>query len=155
LKDCAVDKAVAAHSIRNFQSREAIRASLREMNRVLSADGEMIVAENLPIARNRSQEAHLAVYRCKCKYGHGDLFYFSQKELLEIFREVGLTDVQVKIVDYDMSAAPPIFCLNTSTQEKDQIDEAKREFEEAIEMTKRYGETSPPVAIFKAKKRSE
>jgi ubiquinone/menaquinone biosynthesis C-methylase UbiE len=40
LKDCAVDKAVAAHSIRNFQSREAIRAYLREMNRVLSADGE-------------------------------------------------------------------------------------------------------------------
>jgi len=154
LRDCAVNKVVAVHSIRNFQNRKTIRNSLLEMNRVLSADGEMIIAENIPVARNRLQEAHLAIYNCKCRYDLGDLFYFSQEELLEMFREAGLTKVQIKIADYNMSATPPIFYLNPSILKKKQLEKAQKEYGNAVEKIKRYGKASPPVAIVKANKHS-
>jgi ubiquinone/menaquinone biosynthesis C-methylase UbiE len=68
LKDHSIDKAVAVHCIRNFRNKQFIQNALREMNRVLSKEGEMIIVENVPIARNKAQEAHLAMYKCKCNY---------------------------------------------------------------------------------------
>jgi ubiquinone/menaquinone biosynthesis C-methylase UbiE len=69
LKEGSVKKVVAVHSIRNFQSKQAIQSSISEINRVLMDDGEMVIAETLPSARNNAQKApHLAFYRCKCKY---------------------------------------------------------------------------------------
>jgi len=118
MKDCSVNKVIAAHSIRNLGNEQVIQNALREMYRVLSENGEMIVAENISIARNKSQEAHLAFYRCKCKYSWGDLFYFSQEEFQEMFKEAGFGEVDFKLVDYNLSAAPPIFYLNTSLLKK-------------------------------------
>jgi hypothetical protein len=155
LRDCSVNKVVAVHSIRNSQSKQVIQNAIREMSRVLSEDGEMIIAENTPIPRNESQKAHLALYKCKCKYDCGDLFYLSQEELPKMLKEVGLKEVHVNVVDYNLSAAPPIFCLNASNLKKEQAKKAQIEYDEAISMLKEYGETSPPVAIIKATKRQE
>ena len=152
MKDCSVNKAVAVHCIRNLQNKQAIQNTIREMYRILSKDGEMIVAENMPVARNRSQEAHLAFYNCKCKYDRGDLFYFSKEEFLGMFRKEGLREVNAKVVDYNLSAAPPIFYLNTSLLKKELIEKAQKEYADAVNMVKKYGETSPPALIIKVAK---
>ena len=152
LRDCSVDKIVAVHSIRNFENKQVIQNSIHEMNRVLSNDGEMAIAETIPHARNKSQEAHLAFYKCKCKYGWGDNFYLSQEELLQVLTEAGLKAPYVEIADYDLSAAPPIFHLNTSRLREEQVASARKEYSEAVEMVKKYGETSPPTAVIRATK---
>jgi len=155
LRDCSVNRIVAAHSIRNLENKQAIRNSIREMNRVLSENGEMAIAETIPDARNKSQEAHLSFYKCKCKYSWGDIFYLSKEELLQILTEAGLKDLYVEIADYNLSAAPPIFYLNTSRLKKEQVPTARKEYSEAVEMVRKYGETSPPTAIIKATKHSD
>jgi len=152
IRDCSVNKVVAVHSIRNFQNKQAVQNTIREMYRVLSKDGEMVIVENIPVAKNKSQEAHLAFYKCKCKYGWGDLFYFSEEELLEMFKKAGLREAHSNIVDYNLSAAPPIFYLNASLLKKEQIENAQKEYAEAIDMIKKHGETSPPALIIKATK---
>jgi len=151
LKDSSVSKVVAVHSIRNFQNRDAIQNAIREMYRVLSKNGKMIIAENIPVARNKSQEAHLAFYKCKCKYSSGDLFYFSQEELQEMFKDK-LGETNFKLADYNLSAAPPIFYLNTSLLKKEQIEEAQKEYTEAVDLIRKHGETSPPTLIVKVTK---
>jgi cyclopropane fatty-acyl-phospholipid synthase-like methyltransferase len=151
-RDCSISKVVAVHCIRNFKDKQAIQNTIREMYRVLSKDGEMVIVENIPVAKNKSQEAHLALYKCKCKYSWGDLFYLSQEELLEMFRKAGLREVQSNVVDYNLSATPPSFYLNASLLKKEQIEKAQREYTEAIDMIKKYGENSPPALIIKATK---
>jgi ubiquinone/menaquinone biosynthesis C-methylase UbiE len=155
IKDCSVNKVIAAHSIRNFQNKQAIQNAIREMHRVLSEDGEMIVAENIPVARNKSQEAHLAFYKCKCKYSSGDRFYFSQKEFQEMFKEAELGEVNFKLADYNLSAAPPIFYLNTSLLKKEQIEKAQKEYNDVVDLIGKHGETSPPTLIIKVTKHSK
>jgi cyclopropane fatty-acyl-phospholipid synthase-like methyltransferase len=152
MEGCSVSKVVAAHSIRNLENKQAIQSVMREMYRVLSKDGEMMVAESIPNAKNKSQEAHLAFYKCKCKYISGDLFYFSQEEFQEMFTEAGLREVDFKLVDYDLSATPPIFYLNTLLLKKEQIEEAQKEYNEAVDLIRKHGETSPPTLIAKVTK---
>ena len=155
LKDHTIDKAVAVHCIRNFRNQQVIQNALREMNRVLSKEGEMIIVENIPTARNKAQEAHLAMYRCKCNYSSGDVYYFSQQELLRMFRDAGLRETHVEVVDYNLSATPPIFPFDTSRLNKQQMEKAQREYIEAVDMIRKHGETSPPALIIKAVKHSE
>jgi ubiquinone/menaquinone biosynthesis C-methylase UbiE len=152
MKDCSVNKVVAVHCIRNLQNRQAIQNAICEGYRVLKEDGEMIVAENIPITRNKAQKAHLAFYNCKCKYDGGELFYFSKEELLKMFRKEGLREVNTKVVDYNLSATPPIFYLNTSLLKKELIEKAQKEYADAVNMVKKYGETSPPTLIIKVAK---
>ncbi|MEW6506073.1 MAG: methyltransferase domain-containing protein, partial [Chloroflexota bacterium] len=123
LPDAFVKKVVAVHSIRNFMSKTIIQNIVREMYRVLSNDGEMTIAENISTANNKSQEAHLVMLKCKSKYDWGDLFYFSQEELLRLLEEAGVKNAQVKVVDYNLSAAPPLFVLNTSRLRKGQVEQ--------------------------------
>jgi len=155
LRDCSMDKAVAVHCIRNFQNRQSIQNALREMNRVLSEDGELIIVENVPIARNKAQEAHLAMYRCKCDCSSGDIYYFSQEQLLKMFGSAGLTETRVEFVDYDLSATPPIFYLDSSRLGKGQMEKAQKEYAAAVDIIKKHGETSPSALIIKAVKHSK
>lgn len=152
LRDCSVDKAVAVHSIRNFRSKQAIQSALREMNRVISKKGEIIVVENIPVARNRAQEAHLAMFRSKCNYSSEETYYFPQSELVEMFRNAGLEEDYAKTVDYDLSATPPIFYLDTSILNKEQREIAQKDYFAAVDLIKKYGESSPPALIIKALK---
>lgn len=151
LREKSVDKTVAVHSIRNFQNKHAIQEALREMKRVTSAEGEIIVVENIPIARNKAQEAHLAMYKCKCSYSQGDLYYFTQEELLRMFEKEGLDEIHCEIVDYNLSATPPIFYLDASRLEQKQIEKARNDYAVAVDMIRKFGETSPPALMIKAK----
>jgi ubiquinone/menaquinone biosynthesis C-methylase UbiE len=152
LKDYSIDKAVTIHCIRNFGNKQAIQNALREMNRVLSKEGEMIIVENIPTARNKAQEAHLVMYKCKCNYSSGDVYYFSKGELLRMFKNAGLRETHVKVVDYNLGATPPIFYLDTSCLSNEQIEKAQGKYVEAVDMIKKYGETSPPALIIKVVK---
>ena len=155
LKDNSIDKAVTVHAIRNSGNKQTIQNALHEMNRLLSKEGEMIVVENIPIARDKAQEAHLAMYECKCNYSSGDVYYFSQEELLEMCRSVGLKEISVEVVDYNLSATPPIFYLDTSRFNKKQMEKAQKEYVSAIDMIRKYGETCPPAIIIRAAKHLE
>ena len=155
LKDYSIDKAVAVHCIRNFRNQQIIQNALREMNRVLSKEGEMIIVENIPTARNKAQEAHLAMYECKCNYSSGDVYYFPQEELQRIFRDAGLRETHIEVADYNLSATPPIFYLDTSRLSNEQIEKAQRQYNAAVDIIKKYGETSPPALIIKAAKHSK
>ena len=155
LKDHSIDKAVAVHCIRNFRNQQFLQNALREMNRVLSKKGEMIIVENIPIAGNKAQEAHLAMYECKCNYSSGDVYYFSQEELLRTVKDAGLRETRVEVVDYNLSSTPPIFYLDTSRLNKGQMEKAQRKYNAAVDMIKKYGETSPPALIIKAAKHSK
>jgi len=152
LKDYSIDKAVAVHCIRNFQNRQVMQNALHEMNRVLSKEGEMIIVENIPIAGNKAQEAHLAMYKCKCNCSSGDVYYFSQEELLRTVRNAGLRETHVEVVDYNLSATPPIFYLDTSRLREGHMEKAQKEYAVAVDMIREYGETSPPALIIKAAK---
>lgn len=149
LKDNSIDKAATVHAIRNFGNKQTIQNALHEMNRLLTKEGEMILVENVPIARSKAQEAHLAMYECKCNYSSGDVYYFSQEELLEMFRSAGLKEISVEVVDYNLSATPPIFPLDTSRLDKDQMEKAQEEHAVAVDMIRKYGEASPPAIIVK------
>lgn len=152
LKDCSIDKAVAVHCIRNFRNQQVIQNALREMNRVLSKKGEMTIVENIPIAGNKAQEAHLAMYKCKCNYSSGDVYYSSKKELLRTVKDAGLRETHVEVVDYNLSATPPIFYLDTCRLREGHIEKAQKEYAVAVDMIREYGETSPPALIIRAAK---
>lgn len=152
LKDNSVDKAVTVHALRNFSNKQVIQNVLNEMNRIISKNGEVIAVENIPMARNKAQEAHLAMFRCKCNYTSGDIYYFSKQQLLEMFKNAGLTQTKTKQVDYNLSATPPIFYLDKSSLDHGQVAEAQKEYATAIDMIKKHGETSPPALIIQAAK---
>lgn len=154
LKDNSVDKAVSVHAVRNFRNRQAMQNAFQEMGRVISRDGEVVIVENIPIARNKAQEAHLAFFRCKCRYTSGDNYYFSSQELLQMVRDAGLTQVKVERVDYNLSATPPVFYLDSSALNEGEVEEAQELYASAIDMVKRHGEASPPALIIQAVKHS-
>ncbi|MHA1834317.1 MAG: class I SAM-dependent methyltransferase [Candidatus Baldrarchaeia archaeon] len=139
----------AVHSIRNFPNKQSIERAISEMKRVVVEGGSVIIVENLPVARTKAQEAHLKMFKCKVKYSSGELYYFSKRELLEMFRKTGFRndDVEIKILDYNLSATPPLFSLNASL-----LSEEKREYNEAVEMIRKWGEASPPTILIKATK---
>lgn len=99
----------------------------------------MVVVENIPAARNKAQQAHLAMYRCKCNYSSGDTYYFTKEKLLKIFKDAGLKEIHVEVVDYNLSATPPIFYLDTSRLKKEQIDKAQSDYSAAVSMIRKYG----------------
>jgi len=142
----------AVHSIRNFPNKQSIERAISEMKRVVVEGGSVIVVENLPIARTKAQEAHLKMFKCKVKYSSGELCYFSKRELLEMFRKAGFKneDMEIKILDYNLSATPPLFSLNTSL-----LSEEKKEYNEAVKMIRKWGETSPPTILIKAIKHTK
>ncbi len=111
----------AVHSIRNFPNKQSIKRAISEMKRVVVEGGSVIVVENLPVARTKAQEAHLKMFKCKVKYSSGELYYFSKRELLEMFRKAGFKneDMEIKILDYNLSATTILFkYLSSKRREK-------------------------------------
>lgn len=104
--------AAAIHSIRNFQDKETIKAALKEMKRVVVKGGNVILAENIPTPRNKAQESHLQIFNCKVKYTTGELAYPQKEELTEWFQNVGFRGIEIKELNYNLSASHP---FSTST----------------------------------------
>lgn len=83
------------------------------------------------------------------KYSSGELYYFSKRELLEMFRKAEFKneDVEIKILDYNLSATPPPFSLNTSILSVEKKKCAQKEYNEAVEMIGKWGEASPSTIL--------
>lgn len=151
-KGSSFNVAVAVHSIRNFPNKRCIERTLQEMKRVVAKGGNVVIVENLPVARTKAQEAHLRMFRCKVKYTSGELDFLSEGELVDMFHNAGLNEIETKELNYDWNAAPPLFyidCYLTSLAERER-KEAKEAYEKAINMIRKWGETSPPAILVKA-----
>jgi len=145
-------KAVAVHSIRNFPNKNSIERAIGEMKRVVTRKGNVIIVESLPIARTKAQEAHLQMFRCKVKYTSGELDFLPEKELVEMFYRVGFSKIEVKQLNYNLSATPPFFYLDSSSLADGEREEAKKAYDGAINMIKKWGDASPPAVFVKATK---
>lgn len=145
------DVAAAVHSIRNFQDHLTIEATIEEMKRVVRDDGSVCVVESLPLARTEAQEAHLQMFNCKVKYTSGELDFPAKNEMLGIFEEAEFKKTAVKELDYNLSAAPPLFCIDyyLPSLPEDEREEAKAAYNRAIEMIEKWGEVSPPALFLK------
>jgi len=142
--------ATAVHSIRNFQNKTCIEIALEEMKRVVVKGGNVVIVESLPMARTKAQEAHLLMFKCKVKYTTGELDYLPKEELVEMFKNIGFKKIEAKELNYNLSAAPPLFCLDrylSSSLKESERKEAKEAYDKAIDMIKKWGEASPPAIL--------
>lgn len=153
-KQASFTFAASVHAIRNFQDYSSIEAAIREMERVVVKGGNVVVVESLPIARNKSQEAHLEMFRCKVKYTSGELDYLPREKIVGIFQRVGFSHIEMEELDYNWSAAPPIFCIEPYLPSipASERENAKSTFEKAAAMVKKWGEASPPALLIRGTK---
>ncbi len=149
-RDGSFSLTISGHAFRNFRARSTIVNALSEMRRVTRSGGRVIVAENLPVAGSRAQEAHLKMYKFRTKYVRGDSPFFTESELVQMFHEAGLPPTYKKILDFDLSATPPMFVPNIDTIPEGEKDHAVREYSEAVEMIREHGESSPPLLLIEA-----
>ncbi|MCZ2855859.1 MAG: methyltransferase domain-containing protein [Candidatus Bathyarchaeota archaeon] len=144
--------ATTVHAIRNFKDYSSIENAIKEMKRVVLKGGSVILVESLPIARTKAQEAHLQMFRCKVKHTYGELDYLSKDKIEGIFQNVGFKKLEVKELDYNLSAAPPLFCIDPylPSLPRSKREEAKRAYDRAASMVSKWGEVSPPALLVRA-----
>jgi ubiquinone/menaquinone biosynthesis C-methylase UbiE len=149
-RDVGFTLTVSAHALRNFKNRSTVVNVLREMRRVTQEGGCVVVAENLPVANSKAQEAHLRYFELRTRIVKSDSPFYSEDELTGMFEEAGLEVARRSILDYSLSAAPPLFALDPEkvpSEERAAIDE---EYNLACEMIREHGEASPPVLLLEA-----
>ncbi len=149
-RDGSFSLAVSAHALRNFRDRDVVVKALQEMRRVTREGGRVVVAENLPIAKTKSQEAHLRMFECKAAFVAGETPFYSEEEMISIFGEAGMCTTRSEIIDFGLSAAPPIWMLDPNKLPEEERAEAQEEFLEAVNLMRTYGEMSTPVLIVEA-----
>lgn len=140
--------ALSAHAMRNFLDRETIISTLREMTRITWSGGRVIIAENIPITTNKAQEAHLMMYSLKARLLGGDKPLYTQSEYGEMFVEAGLEPHDVRTLDMEYSATPPIFIPDPDLLTKS--EQMREEYEQAVAMIREHGEISTPVFVAEA-----
>jgi len=104
-----------------------------------------VIVESLPYAKNKRQQAHLKMFNCKVKYTRSELPYFTENQIAKLLEEAGLGKFNVKTFDFNLSAAPPFFFLNTSNLPEEHKAKAEIEYRKAVEAVKKWGEASPPA----------
>jgi len=150
LEDGKFTLAASAHALRNIGNASTIVEMLKDMSRVTRGGGRVIVAENLPVARTKAQEAHLRFYNLKTRLVRGDRPYYSEAEMVGMFEEAGLEISRRTVLDFGLSAAPPIFSLDATRYPPTEKASIEEEFEAVVEMIHKHGESSPPVLILEA-----
>ncbi|MCW3989338.1 MAG: methyltransferase domain-containing protein [Candidatus Bathyarchaeota archaeon] len=149
-RDGGFTLAVSAHALRNFDSRSTIVSALREMGRATRRGGRVVVAENLPVANSKAQEAHLRYFELKTRVVKTDSPYCSEDELTGMFEEAGLEVARREVLDFDLSAAPPFFVLDPEKVPSQERKDIVEEYRLACEMIREHGEASPPVLLLEA-----
>lgn len=147
-KDDTFPVALSAHAMRNFLDRETIISTLREMRRITWSGGRAIIAENIPIARNKAQEAHMMMYSLKTRLLGGDKPLYTRSDYGEMFVEAGLEPHYVRTLDMEYSATPPIFIPDPDLLTKS--EQMREEYEQAVAMIREHGEISTPVFVAEA-----
>ena len=151
------DLATCIHGIRCFESRDSVVRATKEMLRVTKE--RIFIAESSPMAKNKAQEAHLAMYNVRrptfLALGQGelgDLRYFTPEELRNIIVEAGASKVDMKLVDVDMPHHLAYFPLDEIRKigEKAVRDDLEGRWRKALKMLDEYGEKHPPVIVLNA-----
>lgn len=153
------DLVVCIHGMRSFDSKKSILQSIKEMLRV--TEKEFFIVESSPIAKNKAQEAHLAMYNLRNPtfkaLGHpeyGDIPYFMPEELAEIVREGGASNVDMKLIDVNMPHHLAYFPLDEIKKIRDRTvqEDLEKKWIEALEMLDKYGEEHPPAIVITCSK---
>jgi len=148
LKDDSFPVAMSAHAMRNFPGRETIVAALREMRRITWSGGRVIIAENIPVTTTKAQEAHLMMFNLKTRLLSGEKPLYTLSEYREMFVEAGLEPHDVRILNIEYSATPPIFIPDPDVLNRS--EQVREEYENAVAMIREHGEVSPPVLFVEA-----
>lgn len=148
------DLAACIHGIRSFESRDSVVRATKEMLRATKE--RIFIAESSPMAKNKTQEAHLAMYNLRrptflaLSQGElGDVHYFTPEELRNIIVEAGASKVDMKLVDVDMPHHLAYFPLDEIKKigEEAVRDDLEGRWRKALEMLDEYGEEHPPVIV--------
>ncbi len=153
----AFDLAVTVHSVRSFRNEETIVGILRDMLRV---SPRLVLAESLPSARTRAQEAHLEMYNLREEIFEAltgrkdDIHYLPLEKLEALVEEAGGEVVESTVLDIDQ----PHFLAFIPREYVEGVKDAGRRedlllrWERAEEGLTKYGEEHPPVGVIRARR---
>lgn len=141
---------LSAHAIRNLHSLTTFTDAFRQMGRITGPQGRIYIAESLPVAKTKAQEAHLQLYNLRVKHKQGDLALLPEDELKTLVENAGLSIIESTIHDFRLAATPPIFWLDPPKTPKYNRKRALDEFYEAIAAVHKHGETSTPLLLLTA-----
>lgn len=151
------DLAVIIHGIRSLKNKDNIIQILKEMLRVAP---EIFIAETLPIAKSKAQEAHLEMYNLREDIFEAltgkkeDIHYFPLDKLIEFAEKAGAKITDAKIIEVDLPHH--LAFIPREYIEKIRDDKKRTEilckWEKAYHKLKKYGEEHPPVGIVRGKK---
>ncbi len=146
-RDGAFTLTVSAHALRNFSDKDVIVETLMEMKRVTMEGGRVVVAECLPVANHVSQRAHLEMFTLKTRLIKNENPYFTENDVVALFKVAGLEPMDTRVVEYPYAATPPLFVPDFEMVEPADRELFESEYLVAVENIKVHGETSPPVLI--------
>ncbi|NJE07308.1 class I SAM-dependent methyltransferase [Thermococcus sp. M39] len=156
------DLAVLIHGIRSLRNEETI-VNVKVISEMLRVADEIFIAESLPIAKTKGQEAHLEMYNLRegifeALYGRkDDLHYFPLEKLIEFVEKAG---GEIKEYGTFEPNLPHLLAYIPREYIEKIRDTKKRErllkkWESAYEKLQKYGAEHPPVGWIKAKEKIE
>lgn len=149
------DIAVSIHGIRSMHNEKIIVKIIKEMLRV---SPRIFIAESLPIAKTKAQEAHLEMYNLREEIFEAftgikdDIHYFPLKKLVEFVQKAGGKVIESKVLDVDLPhylAFIPKEYIE-KIQDKKKREGLVRRWQVAYEKLKKHGEEHPPVGMISA-----
>ena len=149
------DIGLIVHGIRSMRSEDNIVRIIKELLRVSS---QIFVAESLPIAKNKAQEAHIEMYNLREEIFEAligekdDIHYFPLEKLVEMVKEAGGKIIDAKMIDVNLPhhlAFIPREYIE-KIKDKRKREGLLRRWENAYRKLQKYGEEHPPVGIIKA-----
>lgn len=149
------DLSVIIHGIRSMGDDKTLRTILQEMLRVSS---RIAIAESLPIAKTKAQEAHLEMYNLREEIFEAvarrkdDRHYCTLSHLVEIIELAGGENIKSEVIDIDMPhclATLPREYLEKIPEKTKKIELTER-WDVAYQKIMKHGEEHPPVGIVQA-----
>ncbi|MGQ4894757.1 MAG: class I SAM-dependent methyltransferase [Candidatus Njordarchaeia archaeon] len=152
------DLGVIIHGIRSLENEENIIWILKEMFRVTP---RIFIAETLPIAKTKGQEAHLEMYNLREEIFEAlsgrkdDIHYFPFDKLIEFVKSAGGEIINTKVIDVELPHHLAFIPKEYIEKIKDVMKKRTlmNRWKIAYEKLKKYGEEHPPVGIVLARKR--
>lgn len=151
------DLAVIVHGIRSMRNEETITRILKEMLRV---SPRIFVAESLPIAKTKAQEAHLEMYNLREEIFEAltgtkdDIHYFPLGKLVELVERAGGEVVESRTLDvrlpHHLAFIPREYVERIEGEQEKAV--LLKQWQVAREKLMKYGEEHPPVGIVNAKR---
>lgn len=149
------DYAVLIHGIRSLKTKENIIRIIKEMLRVSKY---IAIAESLPIAETKAQEAHLEMYNLRSEiflqvFGQvDDIKYFSLEELESFVKVAGGKKIKSRVIRVNtphfLAYFPRDLIMKIKDEKRREI--LLEEWDRAYEKIKKYGEEHPPVGLVTA-----